>query len=316
MSKICGICAEDCSDRPRVKDQKGRYFCKACVDARTNQRTAEQTVPSAGDEPFELDDGDAFQIAEEEPGARPLPIDLLDQTEPVRGCPICLKSMPKGAKICVSCGYDAVKGIQSSTLVEKAASKKKRGKRGYLCAKCGYDLEGVPEPVCPECGTRVNLSRRDRLRQEAAAEVYHNEWKKPLIWLAVGVLGMSIVYLASGVPSAILIYAALLTVQIIIGYIVLWMCSSFLGDIGTPLLNLTRLAGIYAMVDLVGFFLGFIPVLLIPFVIKLGVYVGLFCSAFDTDWQDAIIVIFLTGLAKFAIVLLVMFYMPDLLANL
>ncbi|MEM9082773.1 MAG: hypothetical protein AAGB34_04190 [Planctomycetota bacterium] len=29
--KICRLCGEDCSDRPRIKDAKGHYACKACA---------------------------------------------------------------------------------------------------------------------------------------------------------------------------------------------------------------------------------------------------------------------------------------------
>lgn len=31
-----------------------------------------------------------------------------------------------------------------------------RKHRADLCSRCGYDLTGIPEPVCPECGTRFS----------------------------------------------------------------------------------------------------------------------------------------------------------------
>ncbi len=30
--KICALCHQDCSTRPRTKDDAGRYFCRACVE--------------------------------------------------------------------------------------------------------------------------------------------------------------------------------------------------------------------------------------------------------------------------------------------
>ncbi|MCI0364899.1 MAG: hypothetical protein L0219_13560 [Phycisphaerales bacterium] len=46
-AKICGLCGADCSDRPRIKDKNGKYFCKTCHDEararsrRTNESRAE-----------------------------------------------------------------------------------------------------------------------------------------------------------------------------------------------------------------------------------------------------------------------------------
>ncbi|MBN1345655.1 MAG: hypothetical protein JXQ73_23385 [Phycisphaerae bacterium] len=30
VQKVCRLCGEDCAERPRVKDHKGRYYCRAC----------------------------------------------------------------------------------------------------------------------------------------------------------------------------------------------------------------------------------------------------------------------------------------------
>ena len=32
LQKICGLCGQDCANRPRTKDKRGRYFCSACYD--------------------------------------------------------------------------------------------------------------------------------------------------------------------------------------------------------------------------------------------------------------------------------------------
>ncbi len=43
MAKICVICGEDCSGRPRTKDRRGRYYCLGCYErARQQQNTAHQ----------------------------------------------------------------------------------------------------------------------------------------------------------------------------------------------------------------------------------------------------------------------------------
>jgi len=36
--KVCIVCGEDCSDRPRLKNSKGRYACRACIGAKREAR--------------------------------------------------------------------------------------------------------------------------------------------------------------------------------------------------------------------------------------------------------------------------------------
>ncbi len=303
MDKICGICHEDCSDRPRVKDRQGRYFCKTCAMAHAKKPAAAEPAPD--DDPYALDDSD--------PGASPLPIEMLDYVDRSPPCPVCMHSMPPEAKVCVACGYHVEKGIQSSTQIEK--TKTKRGGRKYECRECGYDLRGLRSGICPECGTRVKLTKEEE-RERIARDVLKEEWRKPGIYFGVGAGGLALFHTAMGQPEALVGYSILLGVQILVGYAVLWLCFNFIGDIGTPLLNLVRLASIYVMVDLIGVFVGFIPIFIIPFVIKLLAYIGLFSDAFDTDWQDSFIVIFLTWLAKFALLIIAVFYLPQLFAGL
>jgi hypothetical protein len=33
VSKTCVVCGADCDGKPRVKDPKGRYYCKACHES-------------------------------------------------------------------------------------------------------------------------------------------------------------------------------------------------------------------------------------------------------------------------------------------
>jgi hypothetical protein len=305
MNKVCGICGEDCSDRPRVKDAKGRYFCKACAMDKVAQ-PEKPAAPAASTG----DDGDPYSLDEADPGAAPLPIEMLDYAEQGTQCPGCMRTMPAGAKVCVSCGYNVEKGIQSSTLVEKSGGK--RGRK-YQCRECGYDLRGLRSAVCPECGTPMRLSKTDKKAQRDR-EMMIEEWKKPAIWFAIGFVAMMFIYFVSAGPVALIAYPVYLAVQVLVGYCVLWMCFSFLGDTGTPLLNFARLAGIYAIVDLVGFFAGFIPFL--GWIITLIFYIGFFADLFDTDWQDAFLVIFLTGAVKIGLMVLFVIYLPGIMASL
>lgn len=306
MAKTCRLCGEDCSNRPRVKDAQGRYFCKSCDDLRMAGQAASLSAaavtdpeppaaePAPGDEPFELDD-DAFELADPDPGASPLPIDMVDHAARTTSCPVCVRAMAPGTRICVSCGYDAEKGIQSSTKIEKSASRKKSRTRGYLCKSCGYDLTGLREPVCPECGSRVPMSRRERLDNDMRSQVFHEEYKKPLVWLAVALVIIAVALIIKGDPVGIVWYAALLVVQLPFMLIGLWVCQmTFLGQVGTIPLNTVRIASALAIGNAVDQLVPISFMFITPGTI---IYVGVLMDLFDIDFSDAVgtaIVMFVT----------------------
>jgi hypothetical protein len=87
--KICCVCGEDCSRRPRTRDPKGRYACTTC-----------------------------YTRAQSEP---PLVADLVDEAARPRHCPGCGQTLMPGAVICVECGFDARIGACREPIVARAA---------------------------------------------------------------------------------------------------------------------------------------------------------------------------------------------------
>jgi hypothetical protein len=108
--KTCGICGEDCSNRPRTKDAKGRYFCKACYErTQGNGNVAKERIRAAA-------------IA----GASTNPLEMLLERQPaapaMSACPACRSPMPVGSMVCVSCGYNMRTGAATSVTVKKVPS--------------------------------------------------------------------------------------------------------------------------------------------------------------------------------------------------
>lgn len=103
LQKICGLCGEDCSGRPRIKDPQGRYYCKTCYEEVLERRKGgpSPVVPQAPREP-------EGQLS----GA--LLAELADEVvpPPMQGvpCPGCGNLMTPGAVICTACGYDTRSG--------------------------------------------------------------------------------------------------------------------------------------------------------------------------------------------------------------
>lgn len=58
--KICVICGEDCSGRPRIKDSKGMYYCKSCHEEalRRKPARAEAAPPPKPEPELELPEDD------------------------------------------------------------------------------------------------------------------------------------------------------------------------------------------------------------------------------------------------------------------
>ena len=50
-------------------------------------------------------------------------------------------------------GYPVVGVLSVIALVLSIQGGRERTGKAGCCAKCGYDLQGLPEPRCPECGT-------------------------------------------------------------------------------------------------------------------------------------------------------------------
>lgn len=83
--------------------------------------------------------------------------------------------------------------FEGVTLVER---------RAFTCKKCGYDLEGLPEPRCPECATPFDPQERERILARIAAPAP----PPPKRWVAILVV-ILLALLVAGSLTAVLITA-------------------------------------------------------------------------------------------------------------
>ncbi|MFG0284309.1 MAG: hypothetical protein ACF8R7_07790 [Phycisphaerales bacterium JB039] len=121
--KVCRICGQDCSTRPRVKDPQGNYYCKTCLEAHQAKQKAQAPPPPEEPEGFDLgaqlggdpgDDLGGYDLAE-----------AVGDSEPAAGagggCPNCGAPMAASAALCVNCGYSPAggKGVKTTVSVER-----------------------------------------------------------------------------------------------------------------------------------------------------------------------------------------------------
>ena len=127
--KICVVCGEDCSGKPRTKDAAGRYFCTPCYQRKLEEKRQANTpsqaaparpaptpkpqpmyeapaAPPPFDDPFAIDPNLLAMEAANAPAAA--------------GCSHCGAATQAGAIICMNCGVNLQSGGQLQTSVYRA----------------------------------------------------------------------------------------------------------------------------------------------------------------------------------------------------
>ncbi|MBK7403995.1 MAG: hypothetical protein IPJ41_05050 [Phycisphaerales bacterium] len=95
-------------------------------------------------------------------------------------------------------------------------------------------------------------------------------------------------------------YPIFLLAEVVVGFVILLISFTFLGDLGTPLLNLLRLTALYATVDFCSMLIPAFGLYRVGF--SGAVFAILFMNFFDVDIEDAWIVLLINWIAKMAIV--------------
>lgn len=283
-AKICIYCGQDCSDRPRVRDPRNRYACRKCAEHASKDWSRQGPLAATADPDLVFD-------------VEPAPADT---AEPLY-CAVCLKKIVTGNSICTRCNYDPAVGLTEDTLV----GRRKLGAEGLTCIKCGYILRGLKSMRCPECGEHIrprSISDRKagRFKDEATREAY----RTPLLMLGVS-MGVLLPWMAlTDGPVAASAFAAAFGLSVLLALAGLFICSVLWMGFDAPWhLNLLRIAGIFAAMDLTDYAIdelagGFFVLKLISFVI----FLRIFAEIMDMTWTDVlglwvVLIIINTGIA-------------------
>ncbi|MCK4342568.1 MAG: hypothetical protein KAY37_12690 [Phycisphaerae bacterium] len=135
--RICVVCGEDCSLKPRTKDRRGRYFCRECYEkavqqarAKAAQQSAATPVVKAAPKPKKK-----APVARK-PKAAPPADDMLTSladlettgsaVETAHTCPRCGANMQLKAVLCKACGYNIKTGTTVSAAPAPATPVKRK----------------------------------------------------------------------------------------------------------------------------------------------------------------------------------------------
>ena len=290
-AKLCIKCGQDCSKRPRTKDARGRYICQECMTRAQAARAAAVAAPPppVDDEPiFALDDA-ALSAATAAAG----------KIERPRSCGNCGMVMGGGAVICTRCGLNTSTG--------KVLGTDKRAGAGKKCIKCGYALDGLSAPVCPECGT-IN-TKEDRKRatdRKESDRIARNELIKPVVYFLISVAIIVGVMAAAGrnVQDTLTGLGISYAVSLPLGCIAYFICCMLWMGFDAPWrYTILRLAAAFAITDaaslvssmmLIGFIAWGLPVIVMGYALH---------SLMDLDIQDGIIMAVVLMILKIAVVL-------------
>lgn len=155
MAKICQICGTDCTNKPRTKDAKGRYFCKACYERalRAQKQKEAQRQTDASDEAAPRGD-DAAQAAAGEQAA-PTP----HQPEPRTSAKRSAKGRPEFE------GSLLEAALEDAAAEETARAQTKRddellaaGEPPKICPKCSAEV-AFDAVICTNCGFNFQTGR-------------------------------------------------------------------------------------------------------------------------------------------------------------
>ncbi len=180
-NKVCVICGDDCSNKPRTKDTKGRYFCKRCYESRIVQnRPVGQTphVDKRGASKRHVDQGEygLERAAETSKHIQHQTATLASIT--AAECPSCGRQLSAGSVICIPCGINVKSGRAIITSEQGDTS------RVYANAQSALWLASwlVAIGVCPISSEAHGARKPHAIRAIALLTILFTVWMWAYEW--------------------------------------------------------------------------------------------------------------------------------------
>ncbi|HVZ92978.1 MAG TPA: hypothetical protein VG797_00560, partial [Phycisphaerales bacterium] len=203
-------------------------------------------------------------------------------------------------------GGGGVDSVWPTVARAKGSAKDKAARREPKCPKCGYSLVGLPGMVCPECGANIAAAVKVNERERGAREDLKRDYLRALGLMLGGWAGVTILLALRGEIGSVPLYLIEYVFMVPVGLVVFFVCSALWIGFDAPWgITAVRLAAIYALADVVGELMGFVPILFVGPAVTALAYIMLLESYLDIDKGDAIILAILTAAARLGLGLVV-----------
>ncbi len=295
-SKVCVLCKQDVSKKPRVKDPQGRYLCEPCF----KQAEARSAAPKAPQAP-QPKAAAARQAAPAREmagagggGGEEVIFDAIDQGDAGLGDVMLPEGYdPAMALAAVKAQPEApVRVHQPKTEGKDGKKGKNKGKPapGFACRHCGYDMAGAISTRCPECG-KVNMQPKDQGLVDDEREIRRNVYRRPFILMLIGwVLSAAVLAFSKAGVSEVVGLVVLWGIVTVFGVFTFWVCTKMFLEYDAPWhITLLRLAGIFACTTVLPTSIGFASGLGMVFgLAAIGLTVLLYMTELELELWEAI----------------------------
>ena len=171
------------------------------------------------------------------------------------------------------------------------------------CPECGYDLRGLRDGVCPECGQKLTYSVIRKAQDKRAGVKDPSGFEMKFVLMAIVGLALSAA-IGWGIDGAagVLALGIDFVFTVVIGWVVFFVCSvawiGFDQPLRTTLMQTIGAFGIFAGIWAV---MSLVPVPgLVRSVVGFLILTGLLADALEIDYQDAGIIAIVVSVMKFA----------------
>lgn len=172
------------------------------------------------------------------------------------------------------------------------------------CPQCGYDLRGLRNDRCPECGLVLNYAavRQAENKRDGVNDSSWFDGKAVAMVIAGLAVGAAVWGFQFGWLVGVTAFGLDFAFTVVIGWVIFFLCSVMWIGFDQPLrMTMVQILGAFGLYSGIAALLSLVPIPgIVTFFVGAAILVGLLSERLEIDIQDAIVVAILVAIAKVA----------------